>query len=390
MTAAPPPKAPPPARGGLSLSSVFALRSLLSAAAGRLNSTAKRLALRVLRQGPVPEHIAFIMDGNRRFAQSHGAHAAFGHLRGFEKLEEVRLWLGGGGARGTASPAFAFQRRLRPTGHQSSEDARTKKSPPADRGKGGKRGWGRARKGTPADTACRHGPVFEPSRSWNGVSGVRVATVYAFSIENFKRPKDEVAMLMSLLKEKLDFMCEKSLKKRDGGLECRASPWSNEASSTGPRSPDKAKKGLVLTLNENILSTTARSDIINSNGVQIRVVGDVSLLPKDVQEAARRAEEITLKNGRTILNVCCPYTSREEITAAVRTVAERCANNELDPAWVVDRQFQAAVTDEGLAACGHTGADIRRDPTVGFYALAGGDYSPAPSSDFASLPTLVL
>lgn len=37
--------------------------------------------------------------------------------------------------------------------------------------------------------------------------GVKVVTVYAFSIENFKRPAHEVEMLMDLLRSKFDEFC---------------------------------------------------------------------------------------------------------------------------------------------------------------------------------------
>jgi ditrans,polycis-polyprenyl diphosphate synthase len=39
--------------------------------------------------------------------------------------------------------------------------------------------------------------------------GVRAVTVYAFSIENFKRSPEEVELLMNLAKEKLLLLCEK-------------------------------------------------------------------------------------------------------------------------------------------------------------------------------------
>ena len=42
-----------------------------------------------LRQGPVPHHIAFIMDGNRRFARIHGIEVVEGHNQGFEALAKV-------------------------------------------------------------------------------------------------------------------------------------------------------------------------------------------------------------------------------------------------------------------------------------------------------------
>ena len=50
--------------------------------------------LRVLSSGPVPEHLAIIMDGNRRWARSRGLDKARGgHLKGFDKLRLVLQWL---------------------------------------------------------------------------------------------------------------------------------------------------------------------------------------------------------------------------------------------------------------------------------------------------------
>lgn len=45
---------------------------------------------RVLKCGPIPRHVAIIMDGNRRFAQKNNFDRAKGHLLGFDKLSEVR------------------------------------------------------------------------------------------------------------------------------------------------------------------------------------------------------------------------------------------------------------------------------------------------------------
>ena len=42
-----------------------------------------------LRQGPVPQHVAFVMDGNRRFARMHGIEVVEGHNQGFEALAKV-------------------------------------------------------------------------------------------------------------------------------------------------------------------------------------------------------------------------------------------------------------------------------------------------------------
>jgi tritrans,polycis-undecaprenyl-diphosphate synthase [geranylgeranyl-diphosphate specific] len=51
----------------------------------------KKLIREVL-AGPVPKHLAIIMDGNRRFAEELGLSSADGHERGREKLEEVLEW----------------------------------------------------------------------------------------------------------------------------------------------------------------------------------------------------------------------------------------------------------------------------------------------------------
>jgi ditrans,polycis-polyprenyl diphosphate synthase len=49
----------------------------------------KELLLAALRQGPVPEHVAFVMDGNRRFARKNRIEVVDGHNKGFEALARV-------------------------------------------------------------------------------------------------------------------------------------------------------------------------------------------------------------------------------------------------------------------------------------------------------------
>lgn len=48
--------------------------------------------LREVRSGPIPQHVAIIMDGNRRFAVGHGLLTEEGHIKGKEKLEELMNW----------------------------------------------------------------------------------------------------------------------------------------------------------------------------------------------------------------------------------------------------------------------------------------------------------
>lgn len=49
----------------------------------------RELLIGALRQGPIPRHIAFVMDGNRRFARNHGIETVEGHNFGFEALAKV-------------------------------------------------------------------------------------------------------------------------------------------------------------------------------------------------------------------------------------------------------------------------------------------------------------
>jgi len=105
-------------------------------------------------------------------------------------------------------------------------------------------------------------------------SGVKVVTIYAFSIENFKRSKYEVDALMEMAKTKLTQL---------------------------------AQHGALL----------------DRYGASIRILGQRELVKADVLEAVKTAERLTANNKRCILNVCFPYTSREEITGAVqRTVSD--------------------------------------------------------------------
>jgi hypothetical protein len=74
------------------------IRSLLhlfhpSHIVANLSNHFQRLVLRILRSGPVPRHVAFVMDGNRRFARERGWVVRRGHEEGFESLKSVRARL---------------------------------------------------------------------------------------------------------------------------------------------------------------------------------------------------------------------------------------------------------------------------------------------------------
>ena len=63
-------------------------------------------------------------------------------------------------------------------------------------------------------------------------------------------------------------------------------------------------------------------DILDRYGAKIRVLGQKELIKPDLRKAIEQAVKMTAKNDKAVLNVCFPYTSREEITTAIRDTVE--------------------------------------------------------------------
>lgn len=112
---------------------------------------------------------------------------------------------------------------------------------------------------------------------------IKEVTVYAFSIENFKRSQDEVDTLMSLAREKFAKLMEEKEK-------------------------------------------------LSEKGIRIRVIGNVKLLPVDLQKSIADAMLLTKDNDKSTLNVAFAYTSRDEITHSVATIMKGVEDEELNEA----------------------------------------------------------
>ncbi|WP_019532569.1 isoprenyl transferase [Paenibacillus ginsengihumi] len=108
--------------------------------------------------------------------------------------------------------------------------------------------------------------------------GIRVLTLYAFSTENWKRPKEEVDYLMKL---PMEFF---------------------------PKEIDE----------------------LVANNVQIRMTGWREGLPDYTLKAVEDAIERTRHNDGLILNFALNYGSRKEMIAGIRSIAERVKRNELE------------------------------------------------------------
>ena len=129
--------------------------------------------------------------------------------------------------------------------------------------------------------------------------GVKYLTLYAFSTENWNRPIDEVSALM----------------------------------------------GLVLTALE--------EEIFMRNDIRFRVIGDRSRLPKDVNKKLADVEERTAANKTMTLIAALSYSSKWEITDAVKQIAQKVNAGELAAEDISD-----STIDEHLQTAGIPDPDL--------------------------------
>ena len=118
-----------------------------------------------------------------------------------------------------------------------------------------------------------------------GQLGVKFLTLYAFSTENWKRPKEEVSLLMRLLLNAL----------RD------------------------------------------ETDRLHTNNVRIQSIGDIGALPREVQDELQEGIEKTKNNTGLTLILALSYSGRWEITRAVRRIVEDALSKRLTAAQIDDR-----------------------------------------------------
>ncbi|XAR58915.1 (2Z,6Z)-farnesyl diphosphate synthase [Bertholletia excelsa] len=151
----------------------------------------------------MPQHVAVILDGNRRWAAQKGLPVTVGHYAGWQKLREL--------------VSFSM--------------------------------------------------------------GVKVVSVFVFSTENWRRPKEEVDFLMKLF--------------------------------------------------EHVLN--ADLDWYASKGVQARVIGDISGLPKNLQVIIEKAEEVTKANSNFQLICAIYYSGKYDITQACKSIVEKITDGLKEP-----------------------------------------------------------
>jgi len=170
----------------------------------------------------IPAHVAFIMDGNGRWAKKRLMNRVKGHEQGAQTVKEVV-------------------------------------------------------------TTCRE-------------LRLDVLTLYAFSTENWARPKEEVKALMYLLKRFLK----------------------NE------------------------------TEELRDKDIRLNIIGQIERLPEDVRREAEQAMAATEKNSAMILNLALSYGAREEITRAVQQIAAKVRSGTLGDKDITDKTISDHLYTAGM------------------------------------------
>lgn len=126
--------------------------------------------------------------------------------------------------------------------------------------------------------------------------GVKYLTVYAFSTENWKRPKEEVDTLMNLLRNYMK-TCLKTAEK---------------------------------------------------NRMCVKVLGDKTALDHDIQKRIAELEEATKNNDGLHFQIALNYGSRDEMIRAVRNMCSDCKDGKIEPGQVDEALFETYLDTKGI------------------------------------------
>jgi len=127
-------------------------------------------------------------------------------------------------------------------------------------------------------------------------TGIKSLTLFAFSSENWKRPEEEVSVLMDLFN---------------------------------------------LVLNSEVKR-------LNKNGVRLKVIGDVSGFSDKLVNKINKAESLTADNDDLVLNIAANYGGRWDIVNACRQMVGQVTSGELAPADIDEAAFEQHISTAGL------------------------------------------
>lgn len=140
--------------------------------------------------------------------------------------------------------------------------------------------------------------------------GVKYLTVYAFSTENWLRPQEEVDVLMDLM----------------------------------------------------VQAVSAETDDLIANGVSLRYIGDIERLPQKTRNAIKQSEKETSGGENLTLVVAMSYSSRWEITEAIKKISRDINKGDLVEDDITEKTIEQYLTTQGFPELDlliRTGGDVR-------------------------------
>ena len=126
--------------------------------------------------------------------------------------------------------------------------------------------------------------------------GIKYLTVYAFSTENWNRPKSEVDALMKLLRNYMK-TCLKTAEKND---------------------------------------------------MKIRVIGDIKALDEDIKNRIIELEEASKNNNGLNFTIAINYGSRDEMIRAVKRLAQDCVDGKIRVEEISDPVYESYLDTHGI------------------------------------------
>jgi undecaprenyl diphosphate synthase len=126
--------------------------------------------------------------------------------------------------------------------------------------------------------------------------GVKYLTLFAFSTENWRRPKEEIDTLMKLL----------------------------------------------------IKTLRSETEKLHKNDIRLMAIGDIDSLPKEVRQELKEAMEKTKNNKRMVLNLALSYSGRWEIIEAVKEIARDVKKGKVKIEEIDDKLFSNYLKTAGI------------------------------------------
>ncbi len=131
---------------------------------------------------------------------------------------------------------------------------------------------------------------LEKLLDWCKEFNIKELTLYILSMENFNRSKEEVNHLMNLFRE--------------------------------------------------TFTKYSQDERLTQNDIKIRFMGNISLLPEDLQLSIKKLEEKTKNNSKHFVNFAIAYGGRDEIVNAAKNISQDVEDKKIKPSEVTKELFE--------------------------------------------------